>query len=74
LKLREAAFEIQRTDDSKKRPGDFKAWMKKSEKLAAELEDTLRGSKQADELDALLLNIQNNCTACHKIYRNVPQK
>jgi protein tyrosine phosphatase (PTP) superfamily phosphohydrolase (DUF442 family) len=83
LKLRETMFEVMRTDDFAKRPDDFKAWMKNGEKLAGELEDRLRArakdqastdSKASDAIDGALLQIQNNCNACHTVYRNVPQK
>ena len=75
LKLREMMFEIMRTDAFARRPDDFKAWMKNGQKLAGELEDKLRQpSKDLTAIDGALLQLQNNCNACHKIYRNVPQR
>lgn len=77
LKLREVHTEIMRTDDFVKRLDDFKTWMKEGEKRSQQLEDALRAfskdpAAKPAPVDEAYAGLQTNCTACHKVYRNVP--
>ncbi|MBI3828368.1 MAG: cytochrome c, partial [Planctomycetes bacterium] len=78
LKLREIHTELMRTDEFAKRPDDFRTWMKEGEQRSQQLEDALRAfSKDAAAkpapVDDAFAGLQANCTACHNVYRNVPQ-
>lgn len=79
LKLRELYTEIMRTDDFKGRPEDFKMLMVEGQKLAQALEDELSARKKEkfegpiEKLNAGYKALKDNCSACHKPYRNAPK-
>lgn len=73
LMLREIYTELQRTEESKKRPQNFKNWLAEGEKQSMALEAALR-SGHTQKADANFTSIVANCSACHAVYRNVPQK
>ncbi len=69
--LWEQLRELTRTEDTAKRPGDFRKLLADSEHTAAALRDTLRTSPDdAVNLNAALKQTTQSCTACHKVYRN----
>jgi hypothetical protein len=68
LKLREIFTEIQRTDDWKARPEEFRRMMEAARAAAERLEDLLRKKEAANPAFAVL---KQTCADCHKPYRNV---
>lgn len=63
--------EIARTDDTAKRPPDYRTRLKESEKAADQLRALLRdGSSLAPARDAAFQVLNKTCAACHKRYRN----
>ena len=69
--LWEQLRELARTDDTAKRPDDFRKLLADSEHAAAALRHTLRASPaDAAKLDTALKQTTQSCTACHKAYRN----
>lgn len=63
--------EIARTDDTAKRPPDYRTRLKESEKAADQLRALLRdGSSLAPARDAAFQVLNTTCAACHKRYRN----
>lgn len=81
LQLKEYFRELQRTDDTKVRPDDFKKWMKEGEDAAESLEKVLRDWKEKQKgegeiskaADEALTRINQSCSACHNVYRNAPK-
>jgi protein tyrosine phosphatase (PTP) superfamily phosphohydrolase (DUF442 family) len=72
LQLRELYHELQRTDDNKRRPANYRRWMRDSEQDAAALEAALRAG-DGDRADIVMSRIAAACGNCHARYRNVPQ-
>jgi protein tyrosine phosphatase (PTP) superfamily phosphohydrolase (DUF442 family) len=78
LLLREAFYELLRTEEVRKQPERFQQLMREGESISKELEATLRGqevegvapSKQS--ANQVFARITNNCQACHKQFRDVP--
>lgn len=69
--LWEQLRELARTEDTAKRPEDFRKLLGDSERAAAGLRAALRTSPgDARQLDAALKQTTQSCTACHKAYRN----
>jgi protein tyrosine phosphatase (PTP) superfamily phosphohydrolase (DUF442 family) len=71
LKLREIFTEIQRTDDYKPRPEEFRRMMEAARAAAERLEDLLRKGEAANPSFAAL---KQTCADCHKPYRNAPTR
>ncbi|MGH7144185.1 MAG: hypothetical protein ACREJ2_08585, partial [Planctomycetota bacterium] len=83
LQVREFFRELQRTVDFAGRPANFQQWTRDEETAAANLETkldawqaakALASAKPPAEIDAAFADMDRTCVACHKIYRNVPQK
>ena len=69
--LCEQLRELTRTEDTAKRPDDFRKLLTHSEHAAAALRDTLRTSPgDTAKLDPALKQTTQSYTACHKAYRN----
>jgi cytochrome c556 len=69
--LWEQLRELTRTEETAKRPDDFRKLLTDSEHAAAALRDTLRTSPgDTAKLDPALKQTTQSCTACHKAYRN----
>jgi protein tyrosine phosphatase (PTP) superfamily phosphohydrolase (DUF442 family) len=62
--------ELARLDDTMKRPEDYRAKLTEAEQLTESLRRLLRESADATVIDAAFKRIGQNCTACHKAYRN----
>lgn len=63
--------EIARTDDTAKRPTDYRTRLTESEKAADQLRVLLRdGSSLAPARDAAFQALNKTCASCHKQYRN----
>lgn len=72
LQLKELFRELQRTDEHKARPTDYRNWMRVSAQDTAALETALRAGDRG-RADAALSRVAASCGACHARYRNVPQ-
>ena len=79
LILREHFTELQRTSESKSYGTDFLNWLKSSETSAVELHTRLKSIEQSNlekraaavkKIDQNLLQIKNDCRACHITVRN----
>lgn len=79
LILREHFTELQRTSESKSYGADFLNWLKSSETSAVEIHTRLKSIEHMNnearaaavkEIDQHLLQIKNDCRACHIAYRN----
>jgi protein tyrosine phosphatase (PTP) superfamily phosphohydrolase (DUF442 family) len=69
--LWEQLRELARTEDTAKRPDDFRKLLADSERAAAALRATLRTfPTDSARLDRALKQTTQSCTACHKVYRN----
>jgi protein tyrosine phosphatase (PTP) superfamily phosphohydrolase (DUF442 family) len=69
--LWEQLRELARTDDTAKRPEDFRKLLAASERATAALRTTLRTyPANGAPLDRALRETTQSCTACHKVYRN----
>jgi len=69
--LWEQLRELARTDDTARRPDDFRKLLADSENAATALRDTLRTSPADNAaLDRALRQTTQSCAACHKAYRN----
>lgn len=81
LQMKEHFRELQRADDVKARPDDFKKWLKETEDAAESLETVLRDWKEKQKgegeapkaADEAFSRINRNCSACHNVYRNEPK-
>jgi protein tyrosine phosphatase (PTP) superfamily phosphohydrolase (DUF442 family)/cytochrome c553 len=80
LLLREEFAEWNRTPEARRKPADFRRWMRASERDAAALEAALRaaptgvrGDGRRDEASRALGRVAAACGSCHAKYRNVPQ-
>lgn len=49
---------------------EFKEWLRDSETLAQDLEDSLRSQKSPDEFNRKLKLLGHSCKQCHEKYRN----
>jgi protein tyrosine phosphatase (PTP) superfamily phosphohydrolase (DUF442 family) len=67
LRLRETVVEIQRTEDCKARPEDFRRLMEAARAASERLETLLR---KGDSADAAFAALKQACADCHKPYRN----
>lgn len=72
LQLQELYTELNRTGDVKKRPEDYRLWMRESERDAKALEAALRAGN-TDAASMFLGKVAAGCGSCHAKYRNVPQ-
>lgn len=77
LMLREHFTELLRTPEARQRPQAFVASLKESEAAATELEAVLRDMQLTDDArgaaaDKALARISNNCSSCHKQFRDIP--
>jgi protein tyrosine phosphatase (PTP) superfamily phosphohydrolase (DUF442 family) len=72
LQLREHFTEMLRTPDVKKKPSDFREWMRRSENDSRKLEAALRAGNHP-RATASLGRVAATCGSCHAKYRNVPQ-
>jgi protein tyrosine phosphatase (PTP) superfamily phosphohydrolase (DUF442 family) len=78
LLLREHFTELLRTDEVIAQPARFRELMKEAERRAQVLEDLYRGwesKKSADghkQLTEALVAVNQNCSACHMQFRDVP--
>jgi cytochrome c556 len=76
--LREHFTEALRLDEVQQQPTAFRELMKQAENHAQALEDEFRAWESArppagrKKLDAALAAVTQNCTACHKQFRDVP--
>ncbi|WP_157369808.1 protein-tyrosine phosphatase family protein [Zavarzinella formosa] len=70
LQLREHFREAARLPETAKRPGEFQRLMSVGEELAGKLEDDLRGGKEKSDRETLFRLIGENCTACHREFRD----
>lgn len=69
LQLREMLVELERTDESKQKPSDYRRWLKDSVKAAKALEARLlQGDKPGAE--SAYQALKKSCSACHQKYRN----
>ena len=69
--LWEQLRELARTDDTAKRPDDFRKLLADAERAAATFRDSLRTSpSDIAKLDGALKQTTQSCAACHKAYRN----
>jgi protein tyrosine phosphatase (PTP) superfamily phosphohydrolase (DUF442 family) len=69
--LWEQLRELARTDDTAKRPDDFRKLLADSERAATALRDSLRTSPaESAARDRALKQTTQSCAACHKTYRN----
>ena len=62
--------ELARTDDTAKQTADYRAQLGEAEQLANSLRQLLSAPHDQVALDAALKQIGQNCSACHKKYRN----
>ncbi len=72
LQLRELYTELNRTEEVRRSPRDFRRWMREGERAGRELEAALRRGRRADA-SAALARVASGCGACHARYRNVPR-
>ena len=69
--LWERLRELARTEDTAKRPEDFRKLLAESERAAGTLRATLRTyPTDSPQLDRALKQATQSCAACHKAYRN----
>lgn len=69
--LWEQLRELARTEDTAKRPEDFRKLLADSERAAAALREALRTAPaEGTRLDQALEQATQGCTACHKAFRN----
>jgi protein tyrosine phosphatase (PTP) superfamily phosphohydrolase (DUF442 family) len=74
LLLREHFTEMLRMDSVAKEPAAYREMLKKSESAARDLEEALKDSikPSVTKAKAALAEINRNCAACHKQFRDVP--
>ncbi|MFN3652710.1 MAG: hypothetical protein ACK47B_24290 [Armatimonadota bacterium] len=72
LQLQELYTELNRTDELKQRPADYRKWMAEGEADGKALETALRAGR-LDEASRQLGRLAAGCGSCHAKYRNVPQ-
>jgi protein tyrosine phosphatase (PTP) superfamily phosphohydrolase (DUF442 family) len=77
LLLRELCTELLRTDSVKKLSKNFEDLMQQAETQATALEESLRGpnarkTENHPTLTTLLNAVQDNCTSCHRQFRDIP--
>lgn len=77
LLLREQFVELSRSDEVRQQPKRFQEWVDDSEAAAKELETALREAAAETRVtviraDRALDRITNNCTACHRQFRDQP--
>jgi protein tyrosine phosphatase (PTP) superfamily phosphohydrolase (DUF442 family) len=70
LMLWEQLREIARTEDSAKRPQDYRSKLLASEKAAESLRLALKAPEPPAAIEAAFAKVGASCTACHKQYRN----
>lgn len=74
-KLAELFAAIEASDEAKRRPEDFRAWLSQSVQDSAQLRDLLGRAREgeapavADATEALR-KVEATCNACHAVYRN----
>jgi protein tyrosine phosphatase (PTP) superfamily phosphohydrolase (DUF442 family) len=71
LQIRELLTEMERLDEAKAKPADFREWLAGAREASGKLEDALRASPVDAEgaLGAFQL-LKASCTDCHNAYRN----
>jgi protein tyrosine phosphatase (PTP) superfamily phosphohydrolase (DUF442 family) len=72
LLLKEQFAELFRADDVQRRPKRFRKLLAESEMAANQLESALREGSQTSRAAAALERISQNCTDCHRQFRDVP--
>jgi protein tyrosine phosphatase (PTP) superfamily phosphohydrolase (DUF442 family)/cytochrome c553 len=72
LQLRELYTELGRMRDTRRRPADYRAWVRAGERDGLALEAALRAGRGA-EAGAALGRMIAGCGSCHARYRNVPR-
>lgn len=70
LQLWEQLREIARTDDTAKRPQDYRTKLSASEKAAESLRLALKSPDAPVAIEAAFAKVGPSCSACHKQYRN----
>lgn len=73
LQLREQYREMGRTAEVKARPRQFRTWLEKAEKDAAELETALH-NRDFTRADRAFSRVAAGCGSCHAVYRDVPRR
>src|SRR5262249_39537756 len=71
LLLREHFMELLRSEDVSRRSERFRELLREGETLAQSLEDALRQPERIGAGDALK-SVSDNCTKCHREFRDVP--
>ena len=72
LQLQELYTELNRADETKGRPADFRARLAAAERDAKKTETTLR-ARRFNDAGAALGRIAAGCASCHARYRDVPK-
>ena len=78
LLLREAFYELLRTEEVQNQPERFRQLMREAESTSKELEATLRSQEvegvapSKESAGQVFTRVTNNCQACHKEFRDVP--
>jgi hypothetical protein len=62
--------EMARNDDTAKRPADFRTKLTQAEQAADSLRKLLREPSDPTTIDPVFKKASQNCTDCHKQYRN----
>lgn len=72
LLLREHFTELLRMEAVQAKPEAFRRYLQEGEQAAQGLETALRGKETAEKLAPRFAKITQNCTDCHKQFRDVP--
>jgi protein tyrosine phosphatase (PTP) superfamily phosphohydrolase (DUF442 family) len=70
IMLLEQFREIKRTENTFKRPADFRAKLSETEKAAESLHEALRETSNTAMSEAAFKQVGTSCAACHQRYRN----
>ena len=70
MMLWEQLREIALTEDTKKRPTDYRAKLGEAEQAAESLREALRETNNPATSEAAFKRVGTSCAACHKCYRN----
>lgn len=73
LQLQELYTELNRTDEVKERPADYRKWLADGERAGKALEAGLRAGR-LDAAGLALGKVAAGCGNCHAKYRNVPRE
>ncbi len=72
LQLQELFTELNRTQEVRRKPDDFRRWVAEGEQAGKSLETSLRNG-DANRAGVSLGQLAVGCGSCHARYRNVPQ-